>query len=97
MPQQDTQNMQSKQVEAKQRKQLKSYHQYHKNPKISDGQIWATSADPDQTAPRSSLIRVYTVCNSLCIFWMHNSKEMPSYSTFRVITANFRVSEILGF
>ena len=45
----------------------------------------------------SSLIRVYTVCNSLCIFWLHYSKEKPSCSTFRVITANFRVSEILGF
>ena len=42
-------------------------------------------------------IRVYTVCNSLCIFWMHYSKDMPSCSTFRVITINFRVSEILGF
>ena len=37
------------------------------------------------------------VCNSLCIFWMHYSKETPSCSTFRVITINFRVSEILGF
>ena len=43
------------------------------------------------------LLRFYTVCNSLCIFWMHYSKEKPSCSTFRVITANFRVSEILGF
>ena len=40
---------------------------------------------------------VYTVCNSLCVFWMLYSKEKPSCSTFRVITANFRVSEILGF
>ena len=46
---------------------------------------------------RSSLIRVFTVCNSRCIFWMHYSKEKPSCSTFMVITANFRVSEILGF
>ena len=54
---------------------------------------------------RSSLIRVYTVCSSLCIFWMHYSEEKlwmhyseekPSCSTFRVITANFLVSEILG-
>ena len=45
---------------------------------------------------RSSLIRVYTVCNSLCIVWMHYSKEKPSCSTFRMITANFQVSEILG-
>ena len=44
-----------------------------------------------------SLIRVYTVCNSLYIFWMHYSEEKPSCSTFRVITANFQVSEILGF
>ena len=44
-----------------------------------------------------SLIRVYTVCNSLCIFWMHYSKETPPCSAFRVITINFRVSEILGF
>ena len=28
---------------------------------------------------------------------MHYSKERPSSSTFRVITANFQVSEILGF
>ena len=54
-------------------------------PKFSDRQAWANSADPDQ-----SLIRFYTVCNSLCYF-----KEKPSCSTFRVITANFRVSEIL--
>ena len=44
---------------------------------------------PGQTVQRSSLIRVYTVCNSLCIFWMHYSKEKPSCSTFRVITTNF--------
>ena len=68
---------------------------YRNVPMFSDRQVWANSADPDQTAP--SLIRVYTVCNSLCIFWMHYSKERPSCSTFRVITANFWVSEILGF
>ena len=60
---------------------------------LSDRQVWANSADPD----RSSLIRVYTVCNSIYIFWMHYSKERPSCSTFRVITINFRVSKILGF
>ena len=36
-----------------------------------------------------SVALVYTVCNSLCIFWMHYSKEMPSYSNFRVITTNY--------
>ena len=50
-----------------------------------------------QTHIRSSLIRVYTVCTSLCIVWMHHSKETPSCSTFRVITINFWVSEILRF
>ena len=34
-------------------------------PKFLDRQVWANSVDPDQ---RSSLIRVYTVCNSICIF-----------------------------
>ena len=59
---------------------------YYRNvPKFSDRHVWANSADPD------------TLCNSLCIFWMHYSKETPSCSTFRLITINFRVSEILGF
>ena len=55
--------------------------------KFWERQVWTNSADPDQTAPRAS---------SLCMFWMHYSKEKPSCSTFRVITANFLVSEILG-
>ena len=59
-------------------------------PKFSDRHVWANSADPDQ-------IKVYTVCNSLCILWMRYSKEKPYCSTFRVITENSRVSEILGF
>ena len=37
----------------------------------------------------SSLIRVYAVCNSGCIFWVHYSSIKPSCSNFRVITANF--------
>ena len=61
-------------------------------PKFSDRQVCANRADPD-----SSLISVYTVCNSLCIFWMHYSKETPSCSIFRVITENFRVFELSGF
>ena len=47
---------------------------------------------PGQTV--QTQIRVYTVCNSFCIVWMHYSKEKSSCSIFRVITANFRVSEI---
>ena len=58
---------------------------YHHVPKFSDGQVWANSADPEQTAP----IWVCTICNSGCIFWMHYSKEKSSCSTFRVITAHF--------
>ena len=41
-----------------------------------------------QTQSRLLLIRVCVVCNSLCILWMHNSKETPSCSTYRVITTN---------
>ena len=50
-----------------------------------------------------SLIRVYTVCNSGCIFWMHYSEEKSSCSTFGVITANvlgvrnFRIFTVLLF
>ena len=67
---------------------LMNHHGEYRNvSKFSDRQVWANSADPDQTAP-SSLIRVYTVCNSGCVFWMHYSKEKSSCSTFRVITAN---------
>ena len=46
---------------------------------------------------RLLLIGVYTVCISLCIFWMHYSKEKPFRSTFWGITSNYLVSEILGF
>ena len=49
---------------------------YRNVPKFSYRLVWANSADPDQTA-RSSLIRVYTICNFFCIFWIQNSKEKP--------------------
>ena len=39
-----------------------------------------------------SLIKIYTVCNSFCIFWTHCSTVNRPCSNFRVITANF-----LGF
>ena len=47
----------------------------------------ANSADRDQEQSDQSLH-----CNSLCIFWMHYSEEMPSCNNI-----NFWVSEILGF
>ena len=45
---------------------------------------------------RSSLIRVYTLCNSDCIFWMHYFTEKPPCSTFRVITAAFSGVRMFG-
>ena len=34
------------------------------------------------------LIRVYTVCHSVCIVWTHYSMVEPHSSNFRVITTN---------
>ena len=42
-----------------------------------------------QTQIRSSLIRVYTVCQSVCIIWTHYSMVELHSSNFRVITTNF--------
>ena len=58
---------------------------YHNGPKFSDMYAWADSADPE----RSSLIRVYTVCHSVCIVWTHYSMIEPHSSNFRVITTKF--------
>ena len=69
---------------------------YGNDPKFLDRYAWANSADPGQTAPRSSLIRVYTVCHSVCIIWTHYSMVEPHSSNFRVITTNVWVSEYLG-
>ena len=43
--------------------------------KCLDRLVWPNSRDPDQTEsdPRSSLIRVNTVCHSICMFWIHDS------------------------
>ena len=58
---------------------------YRNFPKFSDRQVWTNSADPDQ---RSSLIRIYTVCHSVCIVWTHYSMVEPHSSNYRVITTN---------
>ena len=52
-----------------------------------------------QYRPRSdcSLIRIYKVCHSICIFWMHYSMVGSHCSHSRIITAIFRVSKFLGF
>ena len=59
---------------------------YHNDPKFSDRYAWASSADPDQ---RSSLIRVYNICHSVCIVWTHYAIVEPHSSNFRVITTSF--------
>ena len=53
----------------------------------------ANSEDPDQTALRSSLIRVYTVCHSICIFWTHFSME--SLLCLNLLLGNY-TAKILG-
>ena len=45
-----------------------------------------------QTVQTQSLIRVYKVCNSVCIFWTHYSPIKPPCSNFRVIeTKHFSI------
>ena len=40
---------------------------------------------------------VSTICNTVCIFWMHYSMVKPLFSSFRMITAKFSyMSENLG-
>ena len=56
---------------------------YRNDLNLSDRQAWANSIDPDR------LIRVYTVCHSVCIFWTHNSMENPYWSKFWIIRVNF--------
>ena len=58
---------------------------YRNDPKFSDRLIWANSADP----VRSSLIRVFTVCYSICIFLTKYPKVWPLCLRFRWITSNF--------
>ena len=47
---------------------------------------------------RCSLVRVYTVCHSLCIIWVHYSLVKPHCFIFRIIkTAILLMSEFLDF
>ena len=63
---------------------------YLHDPKYSDRQIWANSAcRPRSDCSLSSLIRVYTVCHSVCIFWTLYCMVKPPCSNFRIITAIF--------
>ena len=64
--------------------------QYRNDPKFSDRKVWANSADPDQTAPRSSLFAIPV------IFWTKYPKVCALCLNFREITDNFLVCENLG-
>ena len=61
--------------------------------KFLDRHVWASSVDPDQTVPRSSLISVYTVYHSVCIIWTHYSVVKWYCSNYRIITAILWVSK----
>ena len=67
---------------------------YSTDSKFLARQVWADSVDADQTA---RLIRVYTICHSVCIFWTQYSQVKQYHSNFRIITAVVQVSEVLGF
>ena len=57
---------------------------YRHDPKFLDRHVCANNVNPDQT-----LIRVYTVCHSVCNFWMHYPVVKPPCSNFRIIKSNF--------
>ena len=61
-----------------------------------DRQIWANSAHPDQTASRGAVwSKVYNVCHTVRIFWIHYSVVKCYCSNFRIITAFFSGAQIL--
>ena len=62
----------------------------------TDRSGWANSEDSDQ----SSLIRVQTVCHSVCIFLIKYFVVKHYYSNFKVITASFwgvRIFTVIWF
>ena len=69
-----------------QSRHTQAFKHYRNDPKFWDRQVWA----------RSSLIRVYTVCNSVCIFCTYNTKVEPHCLNFRISRAIFLGSEFLG-
>ena len=67
---------------------VKSKQNYLNVPRFSDGWVVGTQCRPrSDYSWRSSLIRVYTVCHSICTFWTHYSIVQPPFSNFRVIKA----------
>ena len=69
-----------------------SFRIYCYNPKFLHRPVWA-----DSVASRSdcswSLIRVYTACHSIWIFWKLYCMVKPNCLSFRIITAFFLMSE----
>ena len=58
---------------------------YRNDPKFSDRQVWANSADPDQTAPRGAVWSGSTLfAIASASFGCITRKKKPSCSTFRV-------------
>ena len=60
--------------------------------------ILSFRTDPPGQTVQTHQIRVYTVCNSVCTFWMkkmHYTMVKPFCSNFRVITAKFSGIQII--
>ena len=71
---------------------VESKQNYLNVPRFPDGWVVGTQCRPRSDCSwRSSLIRVYTVCHSICTFWTHYAKVQPPCSNFRTITANFSI------
>ena len=67
---------------------------YHNGPKLSDTQVWANNADPDQTAPQSDQS---LHCLPFCLQRLDallNGKSI--LVKFLIITEIFWVSRFLG-
>ena len=70
---------------------------YRNDPKFSDGQAWANSADPDQTAPRgavwsgSTLFAIPSASFGLITLWYNYIVQILEW-----LQQFFWVSEYLG-
>ena len=65
---------------------------YHTDPTFSDTRkVWANSVDLDL----SSLIKVYTDCHSVYIFWIHYWMVKQQFLNFKTITF-FQASKVFG-
>ena len=68
---------------------------YRNFPKFSDRQVWANSADPDQTAPRGAnslgvrIFRKFTVYTFLKMF-----TGFTAYKTFSLTLSRIKVGQV---